>query len=100
MIESAAMRAYDVIREKRDGGELSPAQIAFMIDGFTRGSIPDYQMSSLLMAILLNGMDAHELAGWTAAMIASGKVLDLSSIPGAKVDKHSTGGVGDKISLP
>src|SRR3954471_9543903 len=98
MIQSPAMRAYDVIREKRDGGELSSAQISFMIDGFTRGSIPDYQMSPLLMAILLNGMAPRELADWTAAMIGSGKVLDLSSIPGAKVDKHSTGGVGDKIS--
>ena len=94
------MRAYDVIRTKRDGRKLSPEQIAFAIGGFTRGAIPDYQMASLLMAILLNGMDSRELADWTGAMIASGKVLDLSSIPGAKVDKHSTGGVGDKISLP
>ena len=94
------MRAYDVIRTKRDGGILSAEQIAFVVDGFTCGSIPDYQMSSLLMAILLRGFNAKELASWTQAMIDSGKVLDFSSIPGAKVDKHSTGGVGDKISLP
>ncbi len=94
------MRAYDVIRTKRDGGILSAEQIAFVVDGFTLGSIPDYQMSSLLMAILLRGFNAKELAAWTQAMIDSGRVLDFSSIPGAKVDKHSTGGVGDKISLP
>src|SRR6478672_10257509 len=94
------MRAYDVIRNKRDGRALSDAEIAFVIDGFTKGTIPDYQMSALLMAIVLNGLDAKELAAWAGAMIASGKVLDLSAIPGAKVDTHSTGGVGDKISLP
>ena len=94
------MRAYDVIRTKRDGGKLSPEQIAFALDGYTRGAIPDYQMSALLMAIVLRGLDAKELAAWTRGMLESGEVLDLSAIPGTKVDKHSTGGVGDKISLP
>jgi pyrimidine-nucleoside phosphorylase len=94
------MRAYDIIRIKRDGGRLPPEAIAWMIDGFTKGSIPDYQMSALLMAIVLRGLDPKELAAWTKAMLESGSVLDLKDIDGAKVDKHSTGGVGDKISLP
>lgn len=90
----------DVIRTKRDGGRLSDAQIDWTIAAYTRGEIADEQMSALAMAILLRGMDAAEIARWTAAMIASGERLDLSSVPRPTVDKHSTGGVGDKITLP
>ncbi|MEJ7651653.1 MAG: thymidine phosphorylase [Nakamurella sp.] len=90
----------DVIRSKRDGGELGDAQIDWVIDGYTRGDVAEEQMSALLMAIFLNGMQPREIASWTAAMIASGIRLDLSSVGRPTVDKHSTGGVGDKISLP
>ena len=90
----------DVIRSKRDGGELSDAQIDWVIDAYTRGDVAEEQMSALLMAIFLNGMQPREIASWTAAMIASGIRLDLSSVGRPTVDKHSTGGVGDKISLP
>ena len=93
-------RPADVIRTKRDGGRLSPEQIAFAIRGFTEGTFPDYAMSALLMSIFLNGMGKKELEDWTQEMLHSGSVLDLSDIPGAKIDKHSTGGVGDKISIP
>ena len=72
------MRAYEVIKKKRDRGTLTPAEIAFVIAGFTDGSIPDYQMSALLMAIVLNGLDAKELAAWAKAMLESGKKVDLS----------------------
>ncbi len=85
--------------KKRDGGQLTGPEIDFLVDGFTRGDIPDYQFSSLLMAIVLKGMSADETARLTKAMIASGDVLDLAGVPGPLVDKHSTGGVGDKISL-
>ncbi|WFE26657.1 thymidine phosphorylase [Solwaraspora sp. WMMD791] len=90
----------DVIRTKRDGGRLSDAQIDWTIAAYTRGEIADEQMSALAMAILLRGMDTAEIARWTAAMIASGERLDLSGVPRPTVDKHSTGGVGDKITLP
>ncbi|MBG6068000.1 thymidine phosphorylase [Micromonospora ureilytica] len=85
---------------KRDGGVLSDAQIDWVVDAYTRGVVADEQMSALAMAILLNGMTGPEIARWTAAMIASGERLDLSAVRRPTVDKHSTGGVGDKITLP
>ena len=90
---------YDVINHKKHGGALSDEEIRFFINGFTHGEIPDYQASALLMAICLQGMDEHETAVLTDAMLHSGDIADLSSIPGIKVDKHSTGGVGDKTSM-
>jgi thymidine phosphorylase len=92
--------AVDVIATKRDGGELPGAQIDWVVDAYTRGVVADEQMSALAMAILLRGMSAAEVARWTAAMIASGERLDLSAVDRPTVDKHSTGGVGDKITLP
>jgi len=92
--------AVDIIRVKRDGDVLTDEQIDWVVDAYTRGVVADEQMSALAMAILLRGMTAAEIARWTAAMIASGEVLDLSSVPRPTVDKHSTGGVGDKITLP
>jgi pyrimidine-nucleoside phosphorylase len=93
------MRIVDLIRNKRDGGELSRDQIEAIVGGYTRGDIPDYQMASFLMAALLKGMSGAELAALTETMLHSGQVLDFSDLPGRKVDKHSTGGVGDKTSL-
>ncbi|MET0423151.1 MAG: thymidine phosphorylase [Actinoplanes sp.] len=92
--------AVDVIRAKRDGHRLSDAQIDWVVDAYTRGVVADEQMSALAMAILLRGMTPAEIARWTAAMIASGERLDLSSVTRPTADKHSTGGVGDKITLP
>jgi thymidine phosphorylase len=92
--------AVDVIRTKRDGGRLTDTQIRWFIESYTDGKIADEQASALLMAIVWRGMEADELAVWTDAMIRSGERLDLSSIDRPTVDKHSTGGVGDKISLP
>ena len=96
----SAFTAVDVIRTKRDGGVLSDAQIDWVVDAYTRGLVADEQMSALAMAILLRGMTPPEIARWTAAMIASGERLDLSPVSRPTVDKHSTGGVGDKITLP
>lgn len=92
--------AVDVIRTKRDGGRLSNEQIDWVIDAYTRGVVADYQMAALNMAVLLNGMDRAEIARWTAAMIASGERMDFSGLKHPTADKHSTGGVGDKITLP
>jgi thymidine phosphorylase len=92
--------AVDVIARKRDRGRLDDAQIDWVVDAYTRGAVAEEQMSALLMAILLNGMSRAEIARWTAAMIASGERLDFSSLDRPTADKHSTGGVGDKITLP
>lgn len=94
------MRMIDLIAKKRDGGKLATPEIQYIIKGYTDGTIPDYQMSALLMAIYLKGMAADETATLAKTMLDSGEVLDLSMIDGIKVDKHSTGGVGDKISIP
>ena len=93
------MRAVDVIMKKRDGGELTREEIASLVDGYVAGSVPEYQVSAWLMAVFFKGMTATETADLTDVMLRSGKVMDLSGIDGPFVDKHSTGGVGDKVSL-
>jgi pyrimidine-nucleoside phosphorylase/thymidine phosphorylase len=93
------MRTVDLIQRKRDGEELAPEEIDFLIDGYTRGEIPDYQMSAFLMATYFAGMSDREVSRLTECMLRSGDTVDLSSVPGVKVDKHSTGGVGDKTSM-
>ena len=93
------MRPYELIKAKRDGQVLQAAEIRAFISGFTLGAIPEYQMSAMCMAIFFRGLSPVELGAWTRAMLESGEVLDLSDTPGIKVDKHSTGGVGDKVSL-
>ena len=93
------MRTVDLIQRKRDGEELAPEEIDFLINGYTSGDIPDYQISSFLMATFFSGMTDREVSRLTECMLYSGERVDLSSIPGVKVDKHSTGGVGDKTSF-
>ena len=93
------MRAVDLIRKKRDCGELSREEIDFLVSGYTRGEIPDYQMAAWLMAVWIRGLNRVEIAALTEVMLHSGEVLNHAEIPGKKVDKHSTGGVGDKTSL-
>jgi pyrimidine-nucleoside phosphorylase len=93
------MRTVDLIQRKRDGQELAPEEIEFLVEGYTNGDIPDYQMSSFLMAVFFSGMSDREVSRLTECMLRSGDTVDLSSIPGVKVDKHSTGGVGDKTSF-
>ena len=94
------MTAVELIQKKRDGGRLSANEIRWLISGFTSGSVPDYQMAAMAMAVYLNGLSHEELAVWTEAMMHSGDVLELSAIAAPKVDTHSTGGVGDKVSIP
>jgi pyrimidine-nucleoside phosphorylase len=95
-----AYSAVELIEIKRDGGALPPDAIEWLIRSYTEGTVTDYQMAAMAMAVFLNGLDADELAGWTSSMLHSGDVLDFGDIGRAKVDKHSTGGVGDKISIP
>ena len=94
------MTTVELIERKRDGGKLSIAEIGWLIENYTKGSITDYQMSAMLMAIFIRGFDQDELSAWTDAMLNSGDVLELSAIAAPKLDKHSTGGVGDKVSIP
>ena len=96
---ASPIRVVDLLRHKRDGHEHSPTEIQQLVKGFTNGEIPDYQVAAWLMAVILRGLNESETAALTDAMLRSGEVLDLSDLPGAKVDKHSTGGVGDKTSL-
>jgi pyrimidine-nucleoside phosphorylase len=93
------MRTVDLIQRKRDGDELAPEEIDFLVDGYTNGEIPDYQMSAFLMAVYFTSMTDREVSRLTECMLRSGETIDLSAVPGIKVDKHSTGGVGDKTSL-
>ncbi|MBP3911703.1 MAG: pyrimidine-nucleoside phosphorylase, partial [Niameybacter sp.] len=93
------MRMYDIIEHKKKGMALTKEEIQFVVDGYTNGTIPDYQVSALLMAIYFQGMSLEETAQLTMAMAQSGDMIDLSPISGIKVDKHSTGGVGDKITI-
>jgi thymidine phosphorylase len=93
------MRTVDLIQRKRDGDELTPEEIAYLVNGYTQGQIPDYQVSAFLMAVFFSGMTDTEADTLTRCMLASGTTIDLSSIPRRQVDKHSTGGVGDKTSL-
>lgn len=94
------MNVVDLIETKRDGGKLTTDEIDWLIRSYTKGTVTDYQMASMAMAVFIRGLDAEELAAWTSAMMFSGEILDFSHIAAPKVDKHSTGGVGDKVSIP
>ncbi len=94
------MTAVELIQRKRDGGRLTAAEIQWLLRAYVDGTVPDYQMAAMAMAIFLQGLDAEELAAWTGAMLHSGETLDLSDVSKPKIDKHSTGGVGDKVSIP
>jgi len=98
-VSQPPFRVVDLIRRKRDGGALSDAEIGYLVDAYTRGDVPDYQVAAWLMAVVLRGMTREETAALTHSMLHSGEVLDLNFLPAKKVDKHSTGGVGDKTSL-
>ena len=93
------MRAVDIIQKKRDGFELTKEEIQWLIDGYVAGTVPDYQMSAFAMAIYFKGMTTREISDLTMTMVGTGQQIDLSEISGIKVDKHSTGGVGDSCSF-
>src|SRR5438045_6937143 len=93
------MRTVDLIQRKRDGEELAPEEIEYLVVGYTNGEIPDYQMSAFLMAVYFSGMTDREVGRLTECMLRSGETVDMTGVPGIKVDKHSTGGVGDKTSF-
>jgi len=99
LVWAGPVQPYELIKAKRDGGRLDPLDIRAFIQAYTAGTVADYQMAAMCMAVFFKGLDSRELGAWARAMLESGEVLDLSDTPAVKVDKHSTGGVGDKVSL-